>query len=81
MVAHRFAGPRILRVVGFTDLVLAIVCLATPVLRSHTSALIANALAGCLLLGAAMLYVMARRMEQVVSEVTAESPALALDRR
>ena len=68
MSTTRFTGPRVLRLVAFTDFIVALVCLATPLLRAPLGATATYAFAGFLLAGSAMSFLLARFIERQIEE-------------
>ena len=58
------AAPRVLRIAGIADFLVACLCLATPMLRTALGDLTTYAFAATLLAGSGIMFVLARRMEQ-----------------
>jgi hypothetical protein len=69
----RLAVPRVLRIAGVADFVIACLCLATPMLRSAIGDTMAYAFAALLLAGSAVMFLLARRMERQVATMPASS--------
>lgn len=70
MAASPFVAPRILRIVGFVDFMLAIICIATPVLRSRIGDMPAYAFGTLLLVGSGMMFAAAQLLGRPTESVS-----------
>lgn len=81
MAASRLSPASVLRLTGVIDLVVALVCLATPLMRSRVGSLPANAMGALLLAGSVAMFLLARRAERMAASVAADASVAPGDAR
>ncbi|MDB4886661.1 MAG: hypothetical protein JWN79_2099 [Gemmatimonadetes bacterium] len=76
MELSRLAVPRVLRIAGIVDFVIACLCITSPRLHSSLGSLATYAFGAVLLAGSAIMFILARRTERQAAQMpVSPSPA------
>jgi hypothetical protein len=77
MEPSRLAVPRVLRIAGIVDFVIACFCLTSPKLHSSLGSLATYTFGAVLLAGSAVMFVLARRTERQAAQMPVSSSPTA----